>query len=171
MFDTGKIEPVQQAVEALKILPIDDQLAALALVYKEVAGSIPADAGTSSSQVSGLVSQIGQKPQDRQLDALRDLLTSGKNDKGEVALDPNPSKALGELVTGGGEDIPTGEYGSLDTESKLMFWSQIAQKLGSSIPSDFTPSSEVTEVLNSFKSLDEEKRMSFLKRMFGQVGQ
>lgn len=169
MFNTEKLEPAQQAVEALKKLSIDDQLAALASIYGEVASSLSADTlGTPSSQVSGLVSQIEQKPQDRQVDALKDLLTSGKNDQGEVALDPNPSKALTELVTGGGETIPTGEYNALDTQSKLLFWYQIAQKLGStivSIPSNFSPSSEVTELLSTLKSLDDEKRMSFLKKV------
>lgn len=172
MFDTGNLEPVAQALEALNKLSIDDRLTAMALIYQDVSGSISADTiGAPSSEVSGLVSKIGEKPQDRQLDALRDILTAGKNDQGEVALDPNPSKALGELVTGGGEEIPTGEYGSLDTESKLMFWYQIAQKLGGSIPSNISPSSELSEVLNSVKSFDEEKRMSFLKRLVGQVGQ
>jgi hypothetical protein len=122
MFDTGNLEPVAQALEALSKLSIDDRLTAMALIYKDVSGSISADAvGTPSSQVSGIISKIEQKPQDRQIDALRDILTAGKNDKGEEALDPNPSKALGQLITGNTEDIPTGEYGSLDTESKLAF--------------------------------------------------
>ncbi len=170
MFDTGNLEPVAQALEALNNLSIDDRLTAMALIYKDVSGSISADAvGTPSSQVSGIISKIEQKPQDRQIDALRDILTAGKNDKGEEALDPNPSKALGQLVTGGSEDIPTGEYGSLDTESKLAFWYHIAQKLGNSIPTNISPSSELTEVLSSVKSFDDEKRMSFLKRLVGQV--
>lgn len=171
MFDTGNLEPVAQALEALNKLSIDDRLTAMALIYKDVSGSISADAIKASSQVSGLVSKIEQKPQDRQIDALRDILTAGKNDKGEEALDPNPSKALGQLVTGGSEDIPTGEYGALDTESKLAFWYHIAQKLGNSIPSNISPSSELAEVLNPVKSFDDEKKMSFLKRLVGQVGQ
>lgn len=169
MFDTGNLEPVAQALEALNKLSIDDRLTMMALIYKDASGSISADAvGTPSSQVSGIISKIEQKPQDRQIDALRDILTAGKNDKGEEALDPNPSKALGQLITGGSEDIPTGEYGSLDTESKLAFWYHIAQKLGNSIPSNISPSPELTEVLSSVKSFDDEKRMSFLKRLVGQ---
>jgi len=54
----------------------------LALIYKEAASSIPADAiGAASSQVSGLVTQIEQIPQDRQLDTLEDIITAGKMTK------------------------------------------------------------------------------------------
>lgn len=161
---SANMDTVKQSVQAFKQLSIDDQLAALALIYTKISGSIPSDAlGTSAS---GLVSQIEQMPQEKQVDALRDLLPAQKTDQGEVALDPNPSKALTELVSGG-ETVPTGEYGSLSTESKLAFWYQIGKKLGSTmvaIPSDFSPSSEVTELLSSLGSLDVDQQMSFLSQ-------
>ena len=169
---TSANNPIQEnqvmspAVEAFNGLSPAEQLAGLASIYKEVASSISADAiGAPSSQVSGVVTQIEQIPQDRQVDALQDLLTAQKNVQGEVVLDPNPSKALTELVTGGGISVPTDQYNSLDAESKLAFWYQVVQRLGSSIPSDFSPSSQVTDVLNSFKSLDDQQRMNFLKRV------
>ena len=162
-------QPMLPAVRAFNSLNGKDQLAALALIYKEVGSSIPADAiGAASSQVSGLVTQIEQMPQDRLLDSLEDIITAGKNDQGEVVLDPNPSKALTELVTGGGVTVPTDQYSAMDPQTKLGFWYQIAQKLGSSIPaipSDFSPSSEVTDLLDLLKSLDDEQRLSFLKRV------
>lgn len=37
-----------------------------------------------------------------------------KQDKGEVALDPNPSKALTELVTGSETTTPTDDSSSTD---------------------------------------------------------
>lgn len=37
-----------------------------------------------------------------------------KQDKGEVALDPNPSKALTELVTGSETTTPTHDSSSTD---------------------------------------------------------
>lgn len=162
-------QPLRPAVGAFNSLNGKNQLVALALIYKEVGSSIPADAiGAASSQVSGLVTQIEQIPQDRQLDTLEDIVTAGKNDQGEVVLDPNPSKALTELVTGGGITVPTDQYSAMDAQSKLGFWYQVAQKLGSSIPaipSDFSPSSEVTDLLNLLKSLDDEQRLNFLKRV------
>lgn len=38
-----------------------------------------------------------------------------KQDKSEVALDPNPSKALTELVTGSATTTPTDDSSSTDT--------------------------------------------------------
>lgn len=50
MFDTGNLEPVAQALEALNKLSIDDRLTMMALIYKDASGSISADAvGTPSS--------------------------------------------------------------------------------------------------------------------------
>ena len=162
-------QPMIPAVRAFNSLNGKDQLAALALIYKELASSIPADAmQAASSQVSGLVTQIEQIPQDRQVDSLEDIITAGKNEQGEIVLDPNPTKALTELFTGGGITISTDQYSAMDAQSKLGFWYQVAQKLGSSIPaipSDFSPSSEVTDLLDLLKSLDDEQRLSFLKRV------
>lgn len=163
--EAQKNEAVKLAVDAFNSLSPVDRLGALALIYKELASSIPANSIESpSSEVSGLLSKIQEIPQDRQVDALQDILTAKKEVEGEVVLDPHPSKALSELVTGGGTTVPTTEYTSLDAQSKLAFWYQVGQKFGSSIPSDFSPSSEVTDLLNLFKSLDDEQRLNVLKR-------
>ena len=163
--EAQKNEAVKLAVDAFTSLIPVDRLGALALIYKEVASSIPANSIISpSSDVSGLLSKIQEIPQDRQVDALQDILTAKKEVTEEVVLNPNPAKALGELITGGGVTVPTKEYTSLDAQSKLVFWYQVGQKFGSSIPSDFTPSSEVTDLLKSFKSLDDEQRINVLKR-------
>jgi len=119
-------QPLRPAVEPLTAGK--NQLVALALIYKEAASSIPADAiGAASSQVSGLVTQIEQIPQDRQLDTLEDIITAGKNDQGEVVLDPNP-KALTERYRRWNY-CPYGRYSAMDAQSKLGFWYQVAQKL------------------------------------------
>jgi len=74
----------------------------------------------------------------------------------KVVLDPNPSKALTELVTGGGITVPTA-YSAMDAQSKLGFGT--AQCASSSIAiSDFSPSSEVTDLLDL--SLDDEQRLN-----------
>lgn len=164
--EAEKSEAIKQAVGAFKSLNPGNQLAALALIYKEVASAIPANAiGAPSSEVSGLLKKVEEIPQERQVDSLQDILTAEKNEQGEVVLDPNPSKALTELVTGGGIKIPKDQYNSLDPQSKLIFWYQIAQKLGSSIPSNLSPASEVTEVLSALQSLDNEQQMNVLKRV------
>lgn len=158
------MDSINKSVAAFKQLDIDDRLAALALIYQDVASAVPANALSSSSAVTGLVSKVQELSQERQVDALRDLLPATKNDQNETTLDPNPSKALTELVTGG-NTIPTHEYGTMPTESKLAFWYQVAQKLGNGvvgIPSDYSPSAKVTELLSSLNSLDTEQKVSFL---------
>lgn len=141
---TSNTEPLSESVAAFKNLPVDEQLAALALIYTEVSGSITqATLKRTSPEVSGkgFVTQIEQMSEQEQLLALRDILT------------------------GAGSSPLTLEYQSLDTSSRLSIWYQLAQKLGSTIaaiPSDYTVSSELAAFLNSLKSMDFENLVSFL---------
>lgn len=143
---TANADVLSQSVAAFKGLPVDDQLAALALLYTEVAGSItPATLKITSTEVSGrFVTQIEQMSQQEQLLTLRDLLT------------------------GAGSSPLTLEYQSLDTNLRLVMWYRLAQGLGSkiaAIPSEYTVSSEVADFLNSLKSVDFEGLVSFLSRV------
>lgn len=161
------MDSINKSVAAFKQLEIDDRLAALALIYQDVAGAVPADALKASPEVGGLVARIQELSQERQVDALRDLLPATKNDQNETTLDPNPAKALTELASSASNTVPTAEYGSMSTESKLAFWYQVAQKLGNGIvgiPSDYSPSAKVTELLSSLKSLDTDQKVSFLSQ-------
>jgi len=135
-----------QSIAAFKSLPVDDQLAALAMIYTEVAGSITsATLKRTSPEVSmGFVTQIEEMSQQEQLLALRDLLA------------------------GAGSSPITLEYQSLDTNSRLAMWYQLAQRLGSTIaaiPSDYTVSSEVADFLTSLKAMDFENLVSFLSNV------
>lgn len=137
------MDAINQSVAAFKRLPVDDQLAALALIYTEVAGSItPSTLKRTSPEVARrFVSQIEEMSEQEQLLALRDLLT------------------------GAGSSPITLEYQSLDTNSKLSMWYQLAQGLGSTIaaiPTDYTVSTEVADFLTSLKSIDFEHLISFL---------
>lgn len=137
------MDALSQSVAAFKGLPVDEQLAALAMIYSEVAGSItPSTLKRTSPQVSGeLIAQIEHMSQQEQQLALRDLLV------------------------GAGSSPLTLEYHSLDTNSKLAIWYQLAQRMGStivSIPSEYTVSSEVADFLTSLKSIDFEHLISFL---------
>jgi len=132
-----------QYVAAFKSLPVDDQLAALALIYSEVSGSITSATlkRTSPEVAVEFVHQIQHMSQQEQLLALRDLLA------------------------GAGSSPLTLEYQSLDTNSRLSMWYQLAQKMGSAIaaiPSDYTVSSQLADFLNSLKSIDFEHLVSFL---------
>lgn len=161
---SANMDSINKPVAAFKQLDIDDRLAALALIYQEVSSAVPANALKSSPEVTGLVAKIQELSQERQVDALRDLLPATRNDQNETTLDPNPSKALTELISGG-NTVPTAEYGSMPTESKLAFWYQVAKKLGNGvvgIPSDYSPSAKITELLSSLQSLDTEQKVNFL---------
>jgi len=161
-------DSVNQSVKEFKSLEIDERLATLALIYNQVASALPSAAlGNTSPEVSGLVKQIDQMSKQEQVDALRDILPAKRTDQDEVTLDPNPSKALAELVKGG-TTVPTHEYGSMSAESKLAFWYQLGQKLGKTIvaiPTDYHPSDKATDLFNSLKSLEVDQQLSFLSQV------
>ncbi|MDZ4873849.1 MAG: hypothetical protein CLLPBCKN_003245 [Chroococcidiopsis cubana SAG 39.79] len=146
-------------------LDIDDQLGVMALIYIEIASSIPSDSlPTSSSDVQSIVGSVQKMSSEEQINALRDLLPANKTDQDETMLDPNPAKALPELLQGKSE-VPTGEYGKLNPESKLAVWYLFAQKLGNgivAIPSDYSPSAEAMQVFNSLKSMGQEQMANFV---------
>ena len=132
-----------ESVATFKSLPVDDQLAALALIYTEVSGSITSATlkRTSPEVAIQEVHQIEHMSQHEQLLTLRDLLT------------------------GAGSSPITIEYQSLDTNTRLSMWYQLAQKMGNAIatiPNTYTVSSQLAEFLNSLKSMDFEHLVSFL---------
>lgn len=132
-----------QSVAAFKNLPVDAQLAALALIYTEVSGSITSATlkRTSPEVAVELVHQIEHMSQQEQLLTLRDLLI------------------------GAGSSPVTLEYKALATNSRLSMWYQLAQKMGSAIatiPSEYTISSELADFLNLLKSMEFEHLVSFL---------
>lgn len=132
-----------QSVTAFKNLPVDAQLAALALIYTEVSGSITSATlkRTSPEVAVEFVHQIEHMSQQEQLLTLRDLLI------------------------GAGSSPITLEYQALNTNSRLSMWYQLAQKMGgaiATIPNEYIVSSELADFLNSLKSMDFEYLVSFL---------
>ena len=131
----------------------------------QISGSIPADSlPTKSDSVEDIVEDIEEMSTEDQLSALRDLLPANKTDQDETILDPNPAKALPELLQGETE-VPIGEYGKLNAESKLAVWYLLAQKLGNgvvAIPSNYKPSTEAMQVFDSLKSLGNEQMANFV---------
>ncbi len=160
---SAQTDAINQSVIAFRSLKIEDRLAALGLMYQHIAGQIPANAVNNSAKASGLVSKVGQLSPELQTQSLRDMLDAQRQDGNEVALDPNPSKALGELVTGSNETIPIDEYSSLATEDKLAFWYQMGQKVESSL-SSISPSPEISEFLASLQSLSADDRIAFISK-------
>lgn len=162
------VNRIEEPVSAFLGLDIDDRLAVLASLYSKIASAIPANAKDAlpTQDAQSLVARVQQMSQEEQVSALRDLLPAERSDQDAVMLDPNPTKALGELIGGGGTKIPAHEYGSMKFEGKLAFWYLVAQKLGSGfvgIPSDYQLTQPASQVLNLLESLNTEDLVSFLK--------
>jgi hypothetical protein len=165
---TASKDGTSQHIQTFKRLNTDDQLAVLALIYNQLAGSIPSGAlGGASAKASRLVAQVEQLTHEEQVSALRDLIPAQKTDQNEVVLDPHPSQAMVELAKGG-NTVNVGDYASLDAESKLAFWYQIAQKLGNSvtgIPAEYHVPTEATEFVNSFSGLGSEQQIALVSQL------
>ena len=160
---------IKESVTAFNRLSTDDKLATLALAYTKISSSVPpeAKAEISKAGVGELVNQVEKLSQPEQIDAMRTLLEANKAEQDQIVLDANPAKALTELASGG-NSVPVAEYSSLKTESKLAFWYQLGQKLGSGIAavsSDYQPTPKVAELLDSLSSLETDQQASFLNKV------
>jgi hypothetical protein len=158
---------LDQTTLAFQKLPVEQQLAALGMLLKEISGSIPASVSSMSGEVVPLVQQIQEQRQDEQLQTLSDFLANETAKGDEVALDPHPSKALSELVPGSTQPAIT-RYKALDSNARLAFWYQLGQYLGDgipAIPSDFSLSSEANELLTALRSLSLEQQAAFLSQV------
>lgn len=162
-------DALNQVLKDFKRLPVDEQLAALGSIYAQVGSSVSSASGTASSKdVRELTDQVKEMRQEDQLQFMRDVFSSHKNDQDEVALDPHPTKAMLELIPGVATP-PLTRYQSLNANSRLAFWYQFAQEMGTddviSMPTNYQPSSKTTEVLDTLKSCDFDQQVSFLSQV------
>lgn len=180
VLTSTNIRPVEQAISAFHRLDQNDQLGVLALLFKQVSGSVPANALNSDStqNATGLIAKLQKLSEAEQVSALRDFLPVPKrnedgkevfttNAENEVVLDPNPAQALVDLVQGG-HKVPTGDYSALNPETKLAFWYLLAQKLGTSIvgiPSEYTPPEQGLELLQNLNGLSTDDLVLFLSHV------
>lgn len=159
----------QAMIAQFKSLPANDQLTALGLLLKEISGSIPADAFSSanSTEMTSLIQEIQAQSPDEQVRTLSGFLSTKPESEGEVALDPNPSKALVELLPGHSDPTRPGveQYKSMDANARLAFWYQLGQHFSSSIPEDATLTKDATEVFEELRSLSPEQQAEFLTRL------
>ena len=149
-----------------KQLLVDDQIAALGYLYQELGSSLPSI--TTSDSVNDLLSMIGDMREGSQIEFMQDVLNDRTTKADEVSLDPNPSKALLELIPGDNIEPPLTQCHKFSPNERLSFWSQLASKMGDeviAIPSDYSLPSEATELLNSLKSLDIDQTVDFLSQI------
>jgi ribosomal protein S16 len=160
-------EALDKAMQAFHRLSVNDQIAALASLYREAAGSLSAAGAAPSQNVTELLQKVKELREENQLQFLQDLLSQKQNQQAEVALDPHPSKAMLELIPGAGAP-PISQYNELSQEDRLAFWYAFAKQMGNGIiapPADYQPSEQVTEVLNSLKSSEFNQQIEFLRKV------
>lgn len=162
------ITTLNQVVSSFQQLPIDEQIAALAVTYQEIAGSLPsvASPATGSQQVEDIVKRVLDMREGGQIQFLQDVLKD--SDHNEVALDINPSKAMLELIPGDGIEAPLEEYNKLSGADRLMVWYRLASQMGNDfigIPKDYALSDAAKQVLQSLQSYSGEEKINFLSQL------
>ncbi|WP_416670893.1 orange carotenoid protein N-terminal domain-containing protein [Egbenema bharatensis] len=148
-IETGT-QAVPSAVTALTRLSVDDQLAVLWFAYTEMGRSVtPAALGAARLQFAeGTLNQIKQMSHDEQLQVMRDLANK---------VNTPISRA----------------YGLLSTNTKLAFWYQLAEWMGTlvvPVPSGYELSAAATEVLNAIQSLDFGQQITVLRKAVVDMG-
>ncbi|MBE9013463.1 hypothetical protein IQ250_25045 [Pseudanabaenaceae cyanobacterium LEGE 13415] len=157
---------LDQAIVEFQGLPVEEQLAVLGSLFKEISGSIPVSSfsNVSSDKITPLIEQIQAQRSDEQIQTLGDFLSLQAAKDDAVALDPHPSKALLELIPGNTQPA-LARYKELDQPSRLAFWYQLGQQFSASIPADISLSSEADELLSLLASLGAEQQASFLSQI------
>ena len=136
---------VDQALETLRSLSVDDQLAFLWYVYEKMGSSITQAApGTASDAIAGgLFNQVKEKSQEEQLQVMRDL--ANKKDT-----------------------VISREYGSLDDNTKLAFWYFLAQGMAEGtiipMPDDYNMAEQGNQLLGTLEGMEYESQITFLRK-------
>ncbi len=148
-IETGT-QAVPSTVAAFNRLSVDDQLAVLWFAYTEMGRSItPAALGAARLQFAeGILNQIKQMSHDEQLQVMRDLANK---------VNTPISRS----------------YGLLSTNTKLAFWYQLAEWMGTlvvPVPSGYELSATASEVLNTIKALDFGQQITILRKSVVDMG-
>ncbi|WP_036477174.1 orange carotenoid protein N-terminal domain-containing protein [Myxosarcina sp. GI1] len=142
---------VDRALSAYNSLSVDDKLAFLWYVYKDMGDSVtPAAPGAAGADISGgLFNQVKEKSFEEQLDIQRKLIS-------------------------GQDSLISREYGSLSANTKLLFWYQLAQGMDEGtivpMPDDYKASGSVEQLLPQIESLDSEQQITLLRNAVVNAG-
>ncbi len=137
-------DKVNRVTESFSALAIDDQLALLWFIYREMGNSVtPAAPGAASPEIAaGLFEQVKEKPQQEQLSAMQ------------------------EIASGANTQISR-EYGSLSANTKLAFWYFLAQGMDEktiiSMPEDYQFAEQGKQLLKTICEMDFEAQITFLR--------
>ncbi|MGF1478711.1 MAG: orange carotenoid protein N-terminal domain-containing protein [Cyanophyceae cyanobacterium] len=142
---------LDQAIQALKVMDVDSQLALLWQLFADIKEtvSLGSEDMTGDDIASSLVERVKQKPAEEQLQALRHLVEGADTEVGE-------------------------EYRSLSDEGKLYFWYFLAQAVESgstvNIPFNYKLSSQAEELLEQLKTLELQKKIAFISSTVTNIG-
>ena len=142
---------LDQAVQALKLLDEDSQLALLWHLFQDIKEqiSLGGEEMTGDDVAADLVGQLKQMSDDEQLQALRNVVAEADTDVSET-------------------------YSSFSEKGKLAFWYLLAQNTESSstvaVPANYTLSESATELLDQLKTLDFQKKVDFLSSTLTNLG-
>jgi Orange carotenoid protein, N-terminal len=138
---------------AFTTLSVDQRLALLWFVYKEVGKSItPAAPGASTASpmvAEGLFRQVAEMSYEEQLQVQRDLLEH-KN------------------------TFVSREYGALSNTTKLLFWYLLAQGMDRAeiipMPDGYAIESQVSQCLSQLQQLDHSEQITILRDWVADMG-
>lgn len=142
---------VDRALQAYKSLSVDEKLAFLWYVYTKMGDSVtPAAPGAAGTEIAGgLFNQVKEKSFEEQLDIQRKIIS-------------------------GQDNLISREYGSLDDNTKLLFWYQLAQGMDEGtivpMPEDYKPSGSVEQLLPQVESLEFEQQITLLRNAVVDAG-
>ncbi len=148
---TSNINP--GLISVFKDLSVDQRLALLWFVYKEVGKSItPAAPGASTASpmiAEGLFKQVVEMSHEEQLQVQRDLIEH-KN------------------------TFVSREYGALSNTTKLLFWYLLAQGMDRSeiipMPDGYVIEPKVSECMSQLQQLDYSEQMTVLRDWVADMG-
>lgn len=139
------------AVEEFNRINVDQQLALLWFIYKEMGDSVtPAAPATASRDVAGgLFEQVKNTPQEEQLQIMRDIAQKSSTRFSR-------------------------EYGSLSSNTQLAFWFYLAQGMDEGtiipVPESYGLNQDAQELFNALINLDFQEQITFLRNVATDMG-
>lgn len=140
------------AIQAIRQLDVDDQLALLWFIYEQMGDSVtPAAPGAASDEIAtGLFNQVKEQSKEEQLETQRAIARCDQN------------------------NLISREYGSLSANTKLAFWYFLAQGMDEgtiiNVPDDYEMSQQGQDLLAAMETMDFESQITVLRSTANRMG-
>lgn len=149
---TNAVNDTNKAIKIFQGLSVDEQLAWLWFIYKQMGDSItPAAPGAASPRIAeGLFAQVKQQSKEEQLETMR------------------------AIARRDADHVISREYGSLGADTKLAFWYALALGMdeGSIIgmPDDYEMGEQASELKAAAETMDFESQITLLRNAVEPMG-